>query len=64
MANEEVQCDLTRGDLRKIRSGQTGRQKRFKEYYTAVQNDPDCVTYAYDASQNNDTSKQSLLQPK
>lgn len=66
MANVSANAILIRGDLReKYGLDRLETEEDLEEYYTAVSNDPDSqVTYAYDASQNNDTSKAILLQAK
>lgn len=63
MANVSANAVLIRGDLReKYELDKPKSIDDLEAYYEAVSNDPDSgVTFAYDASQNNDTSKLILL---
>ena len=66
MANVNANAVLIRGDLReKYDIEPLESIDDLQEYYTAVANDPDSgVSFAYDASQNNDTSKIIMLASK
>lgn len=66
MANVSADAILIRGDLReKYGMDRLENLSDLEEYYTAVANDPDSgVSFAYDASQNNDRNKAIFLQAK
>lgn len=66
MANVSADAILIRGDLReKYGMDRLENLDDLEEYYTAVANDPDSgVSFAYDASQNNDRNKAIFLQVK
>ena len=66
MANVSADAILIRGDLReKYGMDRLENLDNLEEYYTAVANDPDSgVSFAYDASQNNDRNKAIFLQAK
>ena len=63
MANVNANAILIRGDLReKYGLDKLESIEDLKEYYAAVANDKESgVSFAYDASQNNDTSKVIML---
>jgi putative aldouronate transport system substrate-binding protein len=63
MANVSANAVLIRGDLReKYGLEELESIEDLEAYYAAVANDPDSgVTFPYDASQNNDTSRTILL---
>lgn len=66
MANVSANAILIRGDLReKYGLDRLQTEDDLENYYAAVTNDPESgVAFAYDASQNNDTSKAILLYAK
>lgn len=66
MANVSADALLVRGDLReKYGLDRLKDLSDLEAYFTAVANDPESgVSFAYDASQNNDRNKAILLQAK